>query len=371
MHGTVAEQPKTSTRRRRVFVVATAAKDSGAWTITQHLAEQARNDASGDYTFITVRPLNVAGVDNVVVNFSGVVQRARFEFLGIRRLLRRAKPVDAVLSLNNLPVAGALGIPQYVYIQNSIPFHGDQKWNFSRAERLYFFYRNIYGPLMRWSIKLLRAKVIVQTATMAERIREAWGMDAFCWFPAVSTQARAADAGPNTASIDFIYPATLHPHKNHKVLIQALSIVKRNRSDVYSKIRVLFTVNEDALVEDDKIVRLGTVPREQLFSLYAGAGALVFPSLMETVGLPLVETSALGLPILCADLDYAREILGHYEGARFLDSIDAEQWAAAMIEIADETQRKGGPIRYRAHTVGIRKTNFGDIAPLGAHDVQR
>ena len=66
---------------------------------------------------------------------------------------------------------------------------------------------------------------------------------------------------------------------------------------------------------------------------------MVFPSYIETYGLPLIEAASLGVPIIAADLPYAREVLDGYEGVTFVPYDDAEGWSRAISEL-----RKG--VRY-------------------------
>jgi glycosyltransferase involved in cell wall biosynthesis len=70
-------------------------------------------------------------------------------------------------------------------------------------------------------------------------------------------------------------------------------------------------------------------------ALLQGARALLFPSLAEGYGLPLVEAAALGTPVVCSDLPICREVAG--PGADFLDPRDPEAWAAAVMRLKDDT----------------------------------
>ncbi|MEY8216185.1 MAG: glycosyltransferase, partial [Colwellia sp.] len=42
--------------------------------------------------------------------------------------------------------------------------------------------------------------------------------------------------------------------------------------------------------------------------LYEASKALVFPSLRESFGLPLIEASSAGLPIIASELDFVRDV---------------------------------------------------------------
>ena len=62
---------------------------------------------------------------------------------------------------------------------------------------------------------------------------------------------------------------------------------------------------------------LGLLPRTEVMRLYAETDCLLFPSKLETWGIPITEFAATGKPILAADLPYAHETVGDYEKAAF------------------------------------------------------
>ena len=53
--------------------------------------------------------------------------------------------------------------------------------------------------------------------------------------------------------------------------------------------------------------------RKELLSLYNQATALIFPSLFESYGLPIIEANQHELPIIASELDYVRDILDPVE----------------------------------------------------------
>jgi glycosyltransferase involved in cell wall biosynthesis len=76
-----------------------------------------------------------------------------------------------------------------------------------------------------------------------------------------------------------------------------------------------------------------------VFELYGEADCLLFPSRLETWGLPITEFRATGKPMLVADMPYANETAGDYELVKLFDSDDAVALADLMVQAA-----KGEPI---------------------------
>lgn len=132
------------------------------------------------------------------------------------------------------------------------------------------------------------------------------------------------------------YPAATWPHKNHLALIQALQLLrdrmgiqidlvcsgsaKDGQNDIQAAIQHYNLV--------DQVHFLGYVPQEILGSLYRQAEALVFPSLFEGFGMPLLEAMACGCPVLCSNTSSLPEVGG--DAAIYFDPTDPTAIALAV-----------------------------------------
>ena len=114
----------------------------------------------------------------------------------------------------------------------------------------------------------------------------------------------------------IFYPANYWLHKNHDILLHALSWLKNHKSE---KINLVLTGYEQQggyplrkKIEEfglqNQINVLGYVSKEELIYLYKNASILVFPSLYEGFGIPLVEAMVSGCPILAANTTSLPEI---------------------------------------------------------------
>lgn len=115
----------------------------------------------------------------------------------------------------------------------------------------------------------------------------------------------------------LLYPANFWRHKNHQVLLAALS---RLRSDGL-RVPAVFTgallgreAEWAAEVEragvQDQVRHLGLVSRAELSWVYRRARCLCIPSLFEGFGIPLVEAMRLGVPVACSATTSLPEIAG-------------------------------------------------------------
>lgn len=93
----------------------------------------------------------------------------------------------------------------------------------------------------------------------------------------------------------LLYPARSWPHKNHELLLDAFTTVRRVRPEL----QLVLTGGAHSVGSSYEGVRsLGFVTRLQLADLYRRAAALVFPSRYEGFGQPVLEAMASGCPVV-------------------------------------------------------------------------
>ena len=80
---------------------------------------------------------------------------------------------------------------------------------------------------------------------------------------------------------------------------------------------------------------VGMVPEARLPSLYRGSEALIFPSLFEGFGLPVLEAMACGTPVVTANATALPEVAG--DAALLVDPTSVEQIAGAMEQVINDT----------------------------------
>jgi glycosyltransferase involved in cell wall biosynthesis len=76
---------------------------------------------------------------------------------------------------------------------------------------------------------------------------------------------------------------------------------------------------------------IGLQSREKVFEIYAQSDCLIFPSKLETWGLPITEYKLFNKPILVADLTYAHETVGNYNKVNFFEPDDAQMLARYIV----------------------------------------
>lgn len=114
------------------------------------------------------------------------------------------------------------------------------------------------------------------------------------------------------------YPAATWPHKNHGTLLAALKILKETNGfdgelvltgiARQSHAELLGEIDRSGLSGAVRI--LGYLPGEDLPGIFNLAKMMVFPSLFEGFGIPLVEAMACGCPVACSRATCLPEIIG-------------------------------------------------------------
>lgn len=140
-----------------------------------------------------------------------------------------------------------------------------------------------------------------------------------------------------SSRFSFFFPAFPRFFKNIEVAAEAAKILHaRGRNDF----KVIFTISGDEnryarhVVSKYKNVPvisfIGLQSKDTMFKLYGEVDALIFPSRLETWGLPISEFKIYRKPVLAANLQYARETVGDYEKVKFFDPDNPAQLAADM-----------------------------------------
>ena len=115
------------------------------------------------------------------------------------------------------------------------------------------------------------------------------------------------------------------------------------KAQIDAKIRLVLTGDPAAEIAEcvdrnhaaARVHFVGVVPEIALPSLYRGAEALIFPSLYEGFGLPVLEAMACGTPVVTANITAMPETAG--DAALLVDPTSVEQIRAAIEQIVSDT----------------------------------
>jgi len=207
--------------------------------------------------------------------------------------------------------------------------HEEHPEFFGRAELEYR--KLVYG----WSIR--RSRVVV---TISEHARQTL-IERHGLAPdrvraihlAVDHDVFRPGSGPGVRSDYVLYPARPWRHKNHARLFEAFVRLRQERPEL----RLVLTGEGDFGPLPAGVEARGRVSRDELVGLYRGAAALVFPSLYEGFGMPVVEAMACGCPVASSNATSLPEVVG--DAARLFDPLDVDEIAAAADDVLREPEQ--------------------------------
>ena len=114
----------------------------------------------------------------------------------------------------------------------------------------------------------------------------------------------------------FLYVASTLPYKNHIRLIKAFNILNEFTSEYTLFItldsnidKISLTIKNEIKKNKLNVVLLENISRDTLLTYFEKVENLIYPSLFEAYGLPLVEAKRYNMKIISADLDYAWDLI--------------------------------------------------------------
>jgi glycosyltransferase involved in cell wall biosynthesis len=139
----------------------------------------------------------------------------------------------------------------------------------------------------------------------------------------------------------FYYPAATWPHKNHLRLLEAFKELSSKYTDFHLVLSGIRMQGSDKLHNKiseldmkDRVHLLGYMPGNELPLIYRRAYGLVFPSLFEGFGIPLLEAMASDCPIIASSTTSIPEVAG--QAALYFDPLDPKDIASKMEGLINE-----------------------------------
>lgn len=236
---------------------------------------------------------------------------------GAERLLAQmVRKGDNVLCFGNLPPVFRLKGRVELFLQNRYLIDKVSLIGFPLKLRLRLMMERFWFRFFKSHVN----RVVVQSSSMQNLLALHFQMSAAV-MPFV---ACANDLSKHVNTIadskkpyDFIYVASGEPHKNHRNLIKAwINLAMKG-----VRPSLCLTVNKDQFpdlvswIEKEKseynlnIDNLGSISGDEILTLYMKAQALIFPSTLESFGLPLIEARKAHLSIVASELDYVRDVI--------------------------------------------------------------
>lgn len=326
-----------------IMVFDVPASSGGALSVLYDFYEEVKRhpDKTINWYFVVSTPFLSSEENIYILNFPWVKKswfhRLYFDRFISPRLVQNYS-ISKVFSLQNI-IIPKIKCAQILYLHQSLPFV-EYKYKFRENKHLWI-YQNIIAKAILKSIKKAN-KTIVQTQWMQKAVIELTYRtkeDIIVVPPQFEINTPKEYYSPvEKVNKTFFYPASAIDYKNHKIIIEAC---KRISSDTEIEYKVIFTLEknesnftkklyDECILNNLPIYFEGKFDREKVFNHYLNS-VLIFPSYIETFGLPLLEARLHNCRILAADTQFAREVLDGYNNVFYFKSNDAETLKQYML----------------------------------------
>lgn len=315
------------------------ASSGGALTILNQYYEKALNDKDNKWIFV-VSTANLKETGNIkVLKFPWVkkswIHRLWFDAFYERKIIKKYKNAD-LISLQNVPLKTTKN--HVIYLHTPLPFLY-VKYSFLKEFKSW-----LYNIVTRFRIKKGLTKstnqIIVQTEWMKKSVIETFKVkeeNINVIAPKLNEVVyNYKFKGFENNKIVFFYPAGNIKFKNHKVIIESFKKIENKNN-----YQVIFTIDKNE--KKSKYIKneiqkynlpiklVGRLNYEEVLSMYENS-ILIFPSYLETFGLPLLEARTIGTPIIASDKPFSKEILYGYDKCIFFNPFDIN----SLVEIINK-----------------------------------
>jgi len=348
-------------------------KVGGTETYLRNLLENLQTvDTTNEYTLILSR-LNAPGIEIRGKNFRKLVKNYSIPSTGwfCRGVLRNTLKVDILrtvydrLKLDVIHHPFTTLNPNRLKTKSILTFHDMQHEfypEFFSADELEYR-RQTYRPSAEEAIRIVAISEHVKSCLVERYQLSPDKIDVI--YNGFSAGYRIIDDPSKLLAIKnrygltrpfLYYPAATWPHKNHKKLLMAVKLLidKHDFDGDLVLSGANFKAHSEVMQEasrlglEKSIKALGYLPYEDLPALFNLARIMVYPSLFEGFGIPLVEAMACGCPVICSDRTSLPEVAG--DAALQVDPTSPEDiaekiWAAWNDESTLDLLRKRGLAR--------------------------
>lgn len=352
--------------KKTIIINDIAATSAGAYTILENFLEELVSTSSAHkfnwVIFVSTDKLTKYERENVSViniNSKNWITRIYWDLIGLSKWIKKKKiNVYRVFSIQNtgLPF---LNIKQYIYIHQ--PLILGRNIRLKPFEWKIMLFRFIYYYCVKWTIKK-GSTIIVQTEWMKKELCHQFKLsedDILIIKPKLKLEVNDIPKADNHVTYKLFYPAVpVVSYKNHELLIKALYELNKLNSGLFNKIQMLFTADQDfnkltsyycSLIKklgvDSNVKWCGYLNREQMNENYIKSDLFLFPSQLESFGLPLIEAAYNNCIIYTLNTSFARELLKNYSKVKYLDN-NPLLWAKAIDDFYKNGMEDEGKNRF-------------------------
>lgn len=266
------------------------------------------------------------------------LKRYYYEYVGFKKY-SKSKDIFLWLSLND-QTPNVKADFRVLYYHNPSSYYKTTFFDFL-YDKWFFFDAKLYKYLVKINLKK-NDYICVQQKWIADKFLKYIPRENLILFSPEKSSTinhRNDNIKINNKVTTFFYPAGSRIYKNFEVILKAVKILNQEKN----KFKVIITINgkENKYTkylfkkygQEKNVIWSGFLSAEEMQVNYQNTDCLIFPSKLETWGLPISESKQYEIPIIVADLPYAHETVGNYDKVCFFDPNAEKKLAMFMKKI--------------------------------------
>ena len=270
------------------------------------------------------------------------INRLWCEYITMRKISANLSPVYLWMSLHDT-TPSVRAEKRVVYCHNSFSYYKWKKQDLIFAPKIVLF--ALFTNLIYRTNIHKNSYIVVQQEGMKKGFMKSFGIqaDTIIIAPPSLSGEKMKEFTPEVSSglrdYVFIFAATPDSHKNFECICQAAKIVKEQLGIDAFKVYITIKGDENRYAKwlfrkwgngKTNVEFIGYLDRQSLYAYYNQSNCLIFPSKVETWGLPITEFAAFDKPMLLSDLPYTRETASGCNKVAFFNPDDPYELAGQM-----------------------------------------
>lgn len=270
----------------------------GGLNLAKYLLSYLFKNDNSDHFLLLIDKKNCFHFNKYEIKKVTVSKNELSRFLFYKKNIRQFK---SVFCFGNVPPPFKIKPKTFIYFHNEILLNS-KDLGFSIIRKLLFRLKWIYIKSRNFN-----SIWFVQTEHMKTLLNKKLNVNsnAILKSPIFDSQ-RGSTVSKDKNS--FIYPTSNQPHKNNKRLIEAF-VEAASRTGEFFTLSITIDKIKLTLPKNLKINFLGFIGQNQLKDMYDKSQFLIFPSLKESFGLPLIEGIQADCNVIASDLNYVNELV--------------------------------------------------------------
>jgi len=271
------------------------------------------------------------------------INRIWFEYISLKKISKKIGSIDLWFSLHDT-TPSVIAKKRAVYCHSPFAFYKSSILDFIFAPKIALFslftkylykinihkndylvvQQNWFRDKMSKLVNIKKSKIIVSIPDIKK----------------LETSIKTENFN-KADKFSFIFPSSPNIHKNFEIICKATEILEKHYKIDNFNVYITIKGNENKYSRYlykkwrhlSNLNFIGFLDKKTLFSYYKTCNCLIFPSKIETWGLPISEFSKFDKPMLLADLPYSHETSAGSKKTAFFDPYNPKELAEQMKKL--------------------------------------